>query len=160
MLKATQWEDEDADFLDDVIDFGDGRQYHIQAQNEQKTRVSSDNSDRPEGLDVMGSTSAEKEEHVTKEDRFTDDIDRSWPRTRSSLTPRTPVDVERPSTSGIGSPQSSVSPPSPEKQASRALFNERSNKLEPLNKPYQSGTSGGGVNGVKFDERETNCKES
>lgn len=92
---------------------------------------------------------------VSKEERFSDDIDRSWPRSQSVLTQRTSIDVEPTSTPGTtSSPRSSVPPLSPEKHV-RALFNERSNKLEPLNKPYQPGPSRGGANGVRPEERDS-----
>lgn len=69
---------------------------------------------------------------VTKEERFaSEDIDRNWPR---NLPPsiKSPIAFERPSSTGTTSTRDSFVASSPDKTHSRALFNERSNRLEPL----------------------------
>jgi len=84
-------EEDSDDFLGGVIEFGDGKQYKVEATLP---------SDQP----------------VTKQDRFVDDFDRSWPKSKPSPTSSPP----QPTTPAL---------PTPHPQ----LFNERSNKLEPYN---------------------------
>ncbi|KAI5829426.1 hypothetical protein K523DRAFT_274556 [Schizophyllum commune Tattone D] len=97
---AHHWdemEEGDDDFLGGVIEFGDGRQYKVDTASE-KAAVA--------GLPA-----------VSKEERFADDFDRSWPRSATG---------------------SVASPPAPTPQSptdsSRVLFNERSNRLEPFDR--------------------------
>ena len=97
-------EEDDDNFLNGVIEFGDGRQYKIESTQSP-----------PESLQLDEETAP-----VSKEERFADDFDRSWPRSRNS--PR----LEFASSTTTGSV-------SLEEQA-RVLFNERSNKLEPYSK--------------------------
>ncbi|KAM6497945.1 hypothetical protein JOM56_005893 [Amanita muscaria] len=104
-------EDDDNNYWDNVIEFDDGRQYKVEAVEQTKSRsreaspptsVKSSHSARLEPVDVP----------VSKEERFADDFDRSWPGgTRRA-------------------PPAGVQPRSPQ-ESSRVLFNERSNKLEP-----------------------------
>ncbi|CAA7264733.1 unnamed protein product [Cyclocybe aegerita] len=64
---AHHWDEMEEDndnFLADVIEFGDGRQYKVESSDAQQ----------------IDSNSAP----VAKEDRFVDDFDRSWPRSRDS----------------------------------------------------------------------------
>lgn len=86
-------EEDSDDFLGGVIEFGDGKQYKVEAALP---------SDQP----------------VAKQDRFVDDFDRSWPKSKPSPTSSPPQRT---------SPALSTSTPHPQ------LFNERSNKLEPYN---------------------------
>jgi serine/arginine repetitive matrix protein 2 len=146
-------EDEDADFLDDVIDFGDGRQYHVQAEMEAEEAAQG----MLQGNETFPDTEVPSTDAapVTKENRFRDDIDRSWPRNQTGLSPRTPIDLEKPSIPETASPKGSLPSLSPEKQH-RALFNERSNRLEPLNRPFASSSTRGSINGVRQEERASN----
>ncbi|KAG1716348.1 hypothetical protein ID866_832 [Astraeus odoratus] len=131
------WDEMDGDddnFLDNVIEFGDGRQYKVvptdleQASGDQAVpRV--DNSSPAEVPDHS------QNELIAKEDRFADDFDRSWPRSKISPT------VLQRDFSSRSSRQASVSPASSQPSYSpleppRVLFNERSNRLEPYNNVY------------------------
>ncbi|KAJ3936667.1 MAG: hypothetical protein NXY57DRAFT_957121 [Lentinula lateritia] len=137
---AHHWdemEEDDDNFLDGVIEFGDGRQYKVDT-NDGPTPSAS-----PPQVSTREPTTASQEhsEPVRKEDRFADDFDRSWPRTKDISTPtsdfahlpasRAPHNIS-PSTS-----QSAHSPV----EASRVLFNERSNRLEPYNNSRELGRS-------------------
>ncbi|KAF7306641.1 hypothetical protein MIND_00455600 [Mycena indigotica] len=144
---AHHWdemEEDDDNFLDGVLDFGDGRQYKIEA-TDLPTDASSATLVTANSLTSLPSppsTASQVEEPqngpVSKEDRFADDFDRSWPRSRASPSV---------STRDLPTGPSSVAGPSPvspalsmlhspqEPPGSRGmLFNERSNKLEPYNK--------------------------
>lgn len=114
-------EGDDDDFLGGVIEFGDGRQYKIESN------------DLPQETGLLSQSIAEGDSKdspvsISKEDRFVDDFDRSWPRSRNS-----PAEVVRdfpPSASPRISPD--ISHPAQTLQdSSRVLFNERSNRLEP-----------------------------
>ncbi|KAG2156468.1 uncharacterized protein EDB93DRAFT_913624 [Suillus bovinus] len=128
---AHHWdemEEDDDQFLDGVIEFGDGRQYKISPAEASAQNVPSPDT----AMDIV-------EPHpeivdggkvpVSKEDRFADDFDRRWPRSRPSPSfvhkdlPRAP---RHPSMSPASS-HPSYSP----SEGSRVLFNERSNRLEP-----------------------------
>lgn len=110
-------EEDNDDFLGGVIEFGDGRQYTIQVSNSMKA----------EG--AMAS-----EAPISKQERFPDDFDRSWPRSRPNIN--TSVhdglgsrdDLERRSRT---SETSSGHSPVLRHDGSRVLFNERSNRMEP-----------------------------
>ncbi|KAG2155414.1 hypothetical protein DEU56DRAFT_976019 [Suillus clintonianus] len=123
-----EMEEDDDHFLDGVIEFGDGRQYKISpaeasAQNAPSPDPATDSLEsHPEVVDGGKA-------QVSKEDRFADDFDRRWPRSRPSPSfahkdlPRAP---RHPSMSPASS-HPSYSP----SEGSRVLFNERSNRLEP-----------------------------
>lgn len=128
---AHHWdemEEDDDHFLDGVIEFGDGRQYKISpaeasGQNVPSPDPATDTVEpHPEIIDGGRAP-------VSKEDRFADDFDRRWPRSRPSPSfvhkdlPRAP---RHPSMSPASS-HPSYSP----SEGSRVLFNERSNRLEP-----------------------------
>nr|GAT49731.1 predicted protein [Mycena chlorophos] len=134
---AHHWdemEEDDDNFLDGVIEFGDGRQYKIEAADlpadaSSATLVARDSMGSlpspPPGDEVQSNVP------VSKEERFADDFDRSWPRSRASPSVST---RELPPGPSPISPTVSMHSPS-ELSASRGmLFNERSNKLEPYNK--------------------------
>jgi serine/arginine repetitive matrix protein 2 len=116
-------EGDDDDFLGGVIEFGDGRQYKIESNDlPQETSSSLLSHSMAEG-DLKDSSLS-----ISKEDRFVDDFDRSWPRSRNS-----PAEVARdfpPSASPNASPDVLHST-QPLQDSSRVLFNERSNRLEP-----------------------------
>lgn len=102
-------EDESNDFLGEVIDFGDGKTYTVPPEEEEESAAAP----------------------VSKETRFGDDYDRSWPRTRA---PASDLEGSPPSQSV---PQHSRFPPTHSFTSrhppgdGRVLFNERSNRLEP-----------------------------
>ena len=105
-------EDED-DFLTEVIEFGDGTQYTVKPGQVGST-------DTPDT-----STQKSDEGPVRKEDRFAEDFDRSWPRgPPSSSSATTPLSVPAP----LPPAGHDGAPPRP--SDGRALFNERSNRLE------------------------------
>ncbi|KAF8528071.1 hypothetical protein BU17DRAFT_81297 [Hysterangium stoloniferum] len=131
-----EMEDEDNDFLGGVIEFGDGTQYKVEKKIELPP------SDEPPQEDSTPKSPISLEP-VTKEERFGQDIGRSWPRGKSSPVQSTSsgnlplrlVGVQPTGTyhspidgSASGSPQSPYDSNSP---TSRVLFNERSNRLEP-----------------------------
>ncbi|TFY69070.1 hypothetical protein EVJ58_g656 [Rhodofomes roseus] len=131
---AHHWdemEEDDDNFLDGVIDFGDGRQYKVEATevlqippSAQDVPGSAKGNDDPappnEGL-------ASLDQPVSKEERFAEDFDRSWP--RSGLTTNFTSGQREQFSNGAPSPASSQSVHSPSE--SKVLFNERSNRLEP-----------------------------
>jgi serine/arginine repetitive matrix protein 2 len=71
--------EDDDNYWDNVIEFGDGRQYKVEMVQQTSSRsrepsppssVKSSRSVKPESADVP----------VSKAERFADDFDRSWPR--------------------------------------------------------------------------------
>jgi serine/arginine repetitive matrix protein 2 len=127
-----QMEEDDDNFLDGVIDFGDGRQYTVQpAGGVTKTPPPGHSPRLPEVSSPEVPTVP-----VSKQERFanSDDFDRTWPRSKTSpsIPPREFPTQRHPP--GQRSPSLSQPQQSP-KEASRVLFNERSNRLE----PYASG---------------------
>src|ERR1700761_8843350 len=132
LMRLHQMEDEDADFLGDTLDFGDGRQYKVQVEEELKAS----NREQDRGSDFSTSDRLQGSESslnkvVTKEERFAEDIPRSWPRNQGPLSMKSPVAPERPESVASVSTRDSVSLHSPDKPTPRALFNERLNRLEP-----------------------------
>ncbi|KAF7982092.1 hypothetical protein HWV62_30411 [Athelia sp. TMB] len=135
---AHHWdemEEDDDNFLDGVIEFGDGRQYKVQP-----TDAPSDASKTvQEGAPIPDADAPAVP--VSKEERFADDFDRSWPRSKSSLS--IPHREPPPRTQPQPIPVSPSAPSHPQAvqdaAASRVLFNERSNRLE----PYSNGNRPG-----------------
>ncbi|KAH9060842.1 hypothetical protein EDB87DRAFT_560468 [Lactarius vividus] len=126
---AHHWdemEEDNDDFLEGVIEFGDGRQYQIQPvdvpqSTEDSVPAAIPTPDAPCPIPQSPTAAA----RINKEDRFSEDFDRSWPRSAalsSNIRPRI-----GPSAAASTSSNSSLSP----QEASRVLFNERSNRLEP-----------------------------
>ncbi|GLB36413.1 putative mRNA processing [Lyophyllum shimeji] len=151
---AHHWdemEEDDDNFLDGVIEFGDGRQYKIETTDEPSADSSltmdTASSAEPHLMsksrldDITSLKGTGSDLPVSKEERFADDFDRSWPRSRTS--PATPRDVPLPS----GHPGPHPAPTSPalsqdmhsQQESSRVLFNERSNRLEPYNHTHRTG---------------------
>ncbi|KAH7924004.1 hypothetical protein BV22DRAFT_544887 [Leucogyrophana mollusca] len=133
---AHHWdemEEDDDNFLDGVIEFGDGRQYKISPADIPPQQPPSPSAG---GASLgAGDTSLTSDGPVSKEERFADDFDRSWPRSKTSpsiphreFPPRT---TRQPSSS----PASSHPSHSPS-ESSRVLFNERSNRLEPYSSSH------------------------
>ncbi|KAI6153373.1 hypothetical protein BKA82DRAFT_3970058 [Pisolithus tinctorius] len=149
---AHHWdemEEDDDNFLDNVIEFGDGRQYKVIPTEPERPPSSHVTQKEGTSTDVINQTLSET---GTREDRFADDFDRSWPRSRhspstqpkdySSLSPRQASD----------SPVSSQFSHSP-LEGPRVLFNERSNRLEPYDSVYPPGRLSGPHGGSKRDCR-------
>jgi hypothetical protein len=120
---TLQMEEDNDDFLGGVIEFGDGRQYQIQPVDAPQT--SQDSSVPALETSSQDLQSPLAPAGINKEDRFSDDYDRSWPRSAalsSNIRPRV-----GPPAGASTSSNSSMSP----QEASRVLFNERSNRREP-----------------------------
>ena len=121
-------EEDNDDFLGGVIEFGDGRQYQIQPVDmPQSTQDPSSTSVPAPETSSPDPPSPSAPAGINKEDRFSDDFDRSWPRSAalsSNIRPRV-----GPPAGASTSSSSSLSP----QEASRVLFNERSNRMEPFN---------------------------
>lgn len=111
-------EEDDDNFLAEVIDFGDGRQYTVQHTSDDSRTAPTERPSEAGGGQRAGLTDAPSP-RMRKEDRFNDDFDRSWPPSKSHSSPV-------PSDTGPNG-QSPLSP----NGSSKVLFNERSNKLEP-----------------------------
>lgn len=110
--------EDDNDFLGGVIEFGDGTQYTIKVN---------DNASAPNGVVAE----QEPDVPVSKEERFADDFDRSWPKSSAPVASHDEVSSQRRSSSDTSSnvshsPVSMRDPSQP-----RVLFNERLNKMEP-----------------------------
>ena len=68
--------EDDDNYWDNVIEFGDGRQYKVEvAEQTSRSRESS-----PSGIVKSTKLESTTEVLVSKEERFADDFDRSWPR--------------------------------------------------------------------------------
>ena len=121
-----QMEEDNDDFLGGVIEFGDGRQYQIQPVDVPQTAQDSSSTSVPAPeTSSQDPQSPSAPAGINKEDRFSDDYDRSWPRSAalsSNIRPRV-----GPPAGASTSSNSSMSP----QEASRVLFNERSNRREP-----------------------------
>ncbi|KAJ7130001.1 hypothetical protein C8R43DRAFT_1025387 [Mycena crocata] len=178
---AHHWdemEEDDDNFLDGVIEFGDGRQYKIEsadlpadtfsatlANSESASSVQLPPRDASRAEPKVDEAQPSSNVPVSKEERFADDFDRSWPRSRASPSTSTrdlPGGVSASLSTHSASSATAPSPISPtvslahggplhspqDSSASRTLlFNERSNKLEPYNRvagPPGSGQKRGG----------------
>ncbi|KAK4052139.1 hypothetical protein OIV83_002433 [Microbotryomycetes sp. JL201] len=71
---AAHWDEDDDDFLDDTIEFGDGTQYKVSEVEAAKLAASAseEHDEAPEA------TSAKAGEETTRAERFKDDYDRTW----------------------------------------------------------------------------------
>ncbi|KIJ45757.1 hypothetical protein M422DRAFT_67178 [Sphaerobolus stellatus SS14] len=130
---ARHWDEmedeDDTDFLNGVIEFGDGRQYKIERHESPPAE--------------LGRPPPEPESHgpVNKEERFGKDIGRDWPKGKSSVPyppaassfVSRPIPSQSPGTSRSPTDASAQSPLESVSPTSRVLFNERSNRLEPWN---------------------------
>ncbi|KAI0374436.1 hypothetical protein BV20DRAFT_987685 [Pilatotrama ljubarskyi] len=123
---AHHWdemEEDDDNFLGGVIEFGDGRQYNVQSNDQPPQDSKQAPPQGAEGSAHSGLT----DQPVSKEERFADDFDRSWPRSR----PIQQAPGQHRDQGAEGPPPiPSTSSRSPQ-ESSRVLFNERSNRLEP-----------------------------
>lgn len=150
-------EEDDDNFLDGVLEFGDGRQYKIEANEPPTTspprtspsspRTSSRSRSR---LREVGTSHPPVAVPVSKEERFADDnYDRSWPRSKTSpaMPPRDFASAVSGLPGSVGSATQTASPISPAATSSpqefpRVLFNERSNRLEPYSNSHRGGAQG------------------
>ncbi len=136
-------EEDDDNFLDGVIEFGDGRQYKVDTAEIPPTPAANGSGD-------LSRTSARQHEStsipmpnfpVRKEERFADDFDRSWPKSSPSLS-STGAPYSGPSGGSIVSPTSpgsTIHGSQSGQEGGRVLFNERSNKLEPYSSSHRQG---------------------
>ncbi|KZT19377.1 hypothetical protein NEOLEDRAFT_1183420 [Neolentinus lepideus HHB14362 ss-1] len=125
---AHHWdemEEDDENFLGGVIDFGDGRQYKIQPSDASAVVSGAQQPPKPSVPDEERRIEAEVIVPVSKKERFIDDFDRSWPRSRPTLS------------SNQSDISTSSQPLRSPLESSRVLFNERSNRLEPYSGPHQ-----------------------
>ncbi|KAI0359130.1 hypothetical protein OH77DRAFT_1137926 [Trametes cingulata] len=123
---AHHWdemEEDDDNFLGGVIEFGDGRQYKVQSNDQPQQ----DNKQAPPQGAEESAHSGLTDQPVSKEERFADDFDRSWPRSRPPHQAPGQHRDQRADGLPTSPPTSSRSP----QESSRVLFNERSNRLEP-----------------------------
>lgn len=150
-------EEDDDNFLDGVLEFGDGRQYKIES-NDPPTRSPPRSSSSPprassrsrSGLRESATTNLPVAIPVSKEERFADDnYDRSWPRSRTSpaMPPRDFASAVSGHPGSVGSATQTASPISPTvtsspQESPRVLFNERSNRLEPYGSSHRGGAQG------------------
>ncbi|KAH7883818.1 hypothetical protein F5I97DRAFT_1785768, partial [Phlebopus sp. FC_14] len=133
---AHHWdemEEDDDNFLPNVIEFGDGRQYKI-ASTDAIQAQATDTSGVQQMARIVSAESAYhvSNEPVRREDRFADDYDRSWPRSKRSPTALLQDFSSRSSRRASTSSTSRHSPV----EGPRVLFNERSNRLEPYSSSY------------------------
>jgi serine/arginine repetitive matrix protein 2 len=119
-------EEDDDNFLNSVLEFGDGTLYNIPPP------PSSLLDPAPEET----VTAPVDGPPVTKEERFEDDFDRSWPRSKQSPAPHSQDLAPQRYSQDPVSPALSQLHSSPQ-ETSRVLFNERSNKLEPYTNSYR-----------------------
>ena len=137
-LIVFQMEEDSDDFLGGVIEFEDGRQYQIQAVDVPQS--TQDSAPPPIPAPETSSPDPQSPSRIKKEDRFSDDFDRRWPRSAalsSNIRPRAGPPVGPPAGASTSS-NSSLSP----QEASRVLFNERSNRLEPWSSNNRVGPPG------------------
>lgn len=135
-------EEDDDNFLGGVIEFGDGRQYKIEAADDAQAPPPNASPAKPDPRQRRVPPLKDPGlSPVSKEERFVDDFDRSWPKSRtspvSSVRDANPPPMahnrgESPSISPVISHQHSP------QDASRVLFNERSNRMEPYTRTGQT----------------------
>jgi serine/arginine repetitive matrix protein 2 len=142
-------EEDDDNFLDGVIEFGDGRQYKIESNEQAGVSASQSGAgQRPQTGD-----SATPSGPVSKEERFVDDFDRSWPKSRTSpaTAPRDfPSPVPQPASLSVSPVISQATHSS--QDSSRVLFNERSNRLEPYSQTHRPGQGAFGAKRPGYQE--------
>ncbi len=129
-----QDDNDDNDFLGDVVQFGDGTQYSVPP-----TATSEFPPDVVTTEDGPAGTAREKQpdggpldDVPPRGDRFQDDFDRSWPRGPPPIATNSP----KPSAREVSSPAASHASTlhsERDRDRDRALFNEKSNRLEPYN---------------------------
>lgn len=127
-------EEDDDNFLDNVIEFGDGRQYKISPTATSQPPVTSSTTTPVDGEITVSIADHGSTDPVSKEERFADDFDRSWPRTKQSPIPLQ-RDLPNRSSRHMSVSPTPYPPGHPPAEGSRVLFNERSNRLEPYTSP-------------------------
>ena len=142
--------EDDDNFLGGIIEFGDGRQYTVQSVVQpsspppEKSGTHGDDAFSNGGDGPTNQSTA----FVSKEERFGDDFDRSWPRSKSSsasLQQDIPVSGHQ----AVPPPPAPVQYIPSAQETSRVLFNERSNKLEPYSNAQAPFRSNQGAFGTK-----------
>ena len=137
--------EEDDNFFDSVVEFGDGRRYEVETVPSPAKAPTPPTQHRkstinPAAKDTQATARRDLppvDIPVRKEERFADDFDRSWPRTSPSLSS---VSAHQGATFPPPSPKSpTTSAHLSGSESSRVLFNERSNRLEPYNNAHRPG---------------------
>ncbi|KAI6159622.1 hypothetical protein EDD17DRAFT_898939 [Pisolithus thermaeus] len=148
---AHHWDEEEDDdnFLDNVIEFGDGRQYNVIPTEPERPPNSHNTQMEDTSSEVIDRSLSET---GAQEDRLADDFDRSWPRSKLSPTTQPKDYPSRASRQASDSPVSSQPSHSP-MEGPRVLFNERSNRLEPYDSVYPPGRLSGSHGVSKRDSR-------
>ena len=131
-------EEDDNDFLDAVIEFGDGTQYTVNVENQLPQKP-------PYNVDSVSEVLKSAEERlsevpISKEERLPDDFDRSWPPKPSFTSPTDETDSGQRMVNGSSARLRSGSN---DNSQTRVLFNERSNRME----VYGSSSGGSWQNG-------------
>jgi serine/arginine repetitive matrix protein 2 len=135
-------EEDDDNFLDGVIEFGDGRQYKVEPADALRQsspprpppRIPRD--DGESSGDIPTETSAMSATPVSKEERFADDFDRSWPRSKTS--PAVPSrDFSHSRHQPVPPSPVSSQPHASPQEASRVLFNPYSGAHPPNHRSGQ-----------------------
>lgn len=112
-----------------MIEFGDGRQYKVESE----AAPTPPKEPTPPPAKQNG-----PREPPRREERFVDDFDRSWPRSKQSSAHGAGVNGHAKPAAEAVSPIVPVVPMS--QDPSRVLFNAQSNKLEPYSKAHQTGS--------------------
>jgi len=133
-------EEDDDNFLDGVIEFGDGRQYEVQSVEHPQSSPPPSTQARPshdDGSSQGDGVATTSNVLVSKEERFEDDFDRSWPPSKPSpsISQRDFSAQSHPTASVSATSSQSIHSP---QESSRVLFNERSNRLEPYSNIHPS----------------------
>ncbi|GAA5967828.1 hypothetical protein JCM3765_001894 [Sporobolomyces pararoseus] len=165
---AHHWDEDEDDFLDTTIEFGDGTQYKITeedaaaAQQQQQQQEEAIRQARSNSQSRLGPSSAAAEDSESlrepspselarletplrpgevaeplkksREERFGDDYDRSWPPKRPQQHPAAQT------TTAQHPPR-----PSEKEDSNRNLFNDRLGKLEPAQHGHPNSSSFSGV---------------
>lgn len=139
-------EEDDDNFLDGVIEFGDGRQYKVNTSDPQQPEDSAN-------TQAAQSQGDEPSSAVSKDERFVDDFDRSWPRSKGSPSPPS----KEISTSNVRSASPKPLPGYSPREYPRVLFNERSNRLEPYS--HSSHRQGQGQGQGPFGQKRSSISD-
>ena len=127
-------EEDDDNFLAGVIEFGDGRQYTVQPTEAPQESPPRDGSSLPPPDTGAHAPNGATDQPVSKEERFGEDFDRRWPRSRPG-SGQPSVHPREPRSGAATISPTSTSAQSPQ-ESSRVLFNERSNRLEPYSQRH------------------------
>ena len=126
-----------------MVEFGDGTQYQVDGSNaDSQSREDTDN--KKSEIFLNSDHHHFSEQPVSKEERFVEDFDRSWPKSRGGAPPAQRVPRNRPVQGDISpvSVDATISSVSSAPSHSRVLFNERSNRMEPYSHLHKFNGSG------------------